>query len=69
MGRTYQTRGREGDKNIEEDLGIGMMPHFVKVWTEGHPDSPNYKIKGATDDGRVYVLNVKEWRKNNEKTY
>jgi len=41
-----------------------MDKRFVKVWTEGSPDSPNYKIKGATVDGKVYVLNVDDWTKN-----
>jgi len=36
--------------------------HYVKVWTSGDPkkEFPEYKIYGATDDGKVYVLNVKE---------
>jgi len=38
-------------------------PHFVKVWTKGNPDSPGYRIYGATDDGKVYLINVEDLKR------
>lgn len=40
-----------------------MKKHFVKVWTEGDVNSPNYKIKACTDDGKVYIINIKDYKK------
>jgi hypothetical protein len=42
-----------------EGLSQRTSRHYVKVWTSGKPDTPNYRIYGATGD-RVYLLNFKE---------
>jgi len=38
-------------------------PHFVKVWTEGDPYSKNWKCYGATDDGKIYLINVEDLKR------
>ena len=38
-------------------------PHFVKVWTKGNPYSKDWKCFGATDDGKVYLINVEIFRR------
>jgi len=50
----------------EESWRFKYKPHFVKVWTKGDPYSEEWKCYGATDDGKVYLINFKDLRRSDK---